>query len=82
VSDPPETQLPIARRHVREGEKRVVRVALLIDEMDEEKHPKAAVLARVVLDTMRTSLEFWRRRLIRIESRMKRRKVQPGLGMS
>jgi hypothetical protein len=54
VSDPPETQLEIAQRHVREGEKRVVRVALLIDEMDEEKYPKAAALARVALDTMRT----------------------------
>jgi hypothetical protein len=41
VSDAPETKLEIARRHVREDEKRVMRMALLINVMDKEKHPKA-----------------------------------------
>jgi Arc/MetJ family transcription regulator len=72
VSDRPETVLETAQRHVREGERRLIRMAAMIDAIDRDKYPKAAAMGKVLLKTMSTSLDIWKLHLIRIESRMQR----------
>jgi hypothetical protein len=57
----------MAQRHVREGEKRVVRMVELIDEMDRHNRAAAAATGRMILETMRVSLDLWRLHLVRIE---------------
>jgi hypothetical protein len=58
--DPPEDVLATAERHVREGEKRVARQIVIIEEMDRDNHPEAAAMARVVLVTLQNTLSLMR----------------------
>jgi hypothetical protein len=69
VSDRPETELEIAQRHVREGERRLVRMAAMIDAMDKDRYPKAFTISKLLLETMITSLDIWRLHLVRIKSK-------------
>jgi hypothetical protein len=71
VSDRPETELEIAQRHVREGERRLARMAAMIDAMDKDKYPKAFTMGKLLLETMSTSLDIWRLHLLRIQSQSK-----------
>ena len=41
-----ETELEMARRHVREGEERVMRQVGIVLELEIDNHPKAAALGR------------------------------------
>jgi hypothetical protein len=68
VSDRPETELEIAQRHVRDGERRLIRMAAMIDAIDKDQYPKAASIGKVLLETMSTSLDIWKLHLRRIES--------------
>ena len=68
MSDRPETELEIAQRHVREGERRLIRMAAMINAIDNEKCPKATAMGKVLLETMSTSLDIWKLRLLSIKS--------------
>ena len=68
MSDRPETELEIAQRHVREGERRLIRMAAMINAIDNEKYPKATAMGKVLLETMSTSLDIWKLRLLSIKS--------------
>ena len=63
IMDPPEDVLAMAERHVREGEQRVARQVALIEEMDRDNQPDAAVRARVVLETLQVTLALMREHL-------------------
>jgi hypothetical protein len=71
VSDRPETVLETAERHVREGERRLVRMAAMIDAMDKDKYPKASAMGKLLLETMSTSLDIWKLHLLRIKPQSK-----------
>ena len=71
MSDRPETELEIAQRHVREGERRLVRMAAMIDAMDKDRYPIAFTIGKLLLETMSTSLDIWRLHLARIKSQSK-----------
>ena len=70
----PEDVLAMAERHVPEGEERVARQIVIIEEMDRDNHLQAVATARVVLGTLRTTLDLMREHL-----RMERE--ARGLGM-
>jgi hypothetical protein len=61
--NPPEDPLAMAERHVREGEVRVARQLVIIEEMDRDNHPEAAAMGRVVLVTLQATLDLMRRHL-------------------
>ena len=67
MSDRLETELEMARRHVREGEERVTRQAAIVAELERDSHAKAAVLGRELLKTMLTILDFQKRHLRELE---------------
>jgi hypothetical protein len=71
VGDRPETELEIAQRHMRDGERRLIEMAAMIDAIDKDKYPKAAAMGKVLLETMSTSLNIWKLHLTRIESQQK-----------
>jgi hypothetical protein len=71
MSDRPETPLEMARRHVREGEKRLARQTALVAEMDGFGHHEMAALGREILENIRSALEFQRDHLREIEGRLK-----------
>jgi hypothetical protein len=52
----PETPLEMERRHVREGNERIARQETMVARLDRRRDPEAAVLARELLDTMRSLL--------------------------
>jgi hypothetical protein len=68
VSDRPETELVIAQRHVRDVERRLIRMAAMIDAIDKDKYPKATAMGKVLLETTSTSLDIWKLHLLRIKS--------------
>jgi hypothetical protein len=72
VNDRRETWLEMARRHVSEGESRIVLQISIIATLEEGNHTESAALSRRVLETMRTSLDMAKRDLTRIESQSKR----------
>ena len=53
-----ETALEMCARHVREGEQRVARQEEIVLKMDRYDHPEAAARARLILDTMRVTLQM------------------------
>jgi hypothetical protein len=69
VSGPRETILEVAQRHVREGATRLARQEEIVSELDRENFPEAADLGRVVLKTMRCSLDLMKHHLWAIEER-------------
>ena len=64
-----ENALNMARRHVREGEERLARQAIVVGEMEAHGHDEQAALGRRLLETMRLSLNLQRRHLRDIEAR-------------
>ena len=71
VSTHHETALEMARRHVRDAEKRIARQATIVAELDRDNHTEAATLGRTVLETMRSTLNLMKRHLLAIEERSK-----------
>jgi hypothetical protein len=69
MSGPRETILEVAQLHVREGAIRLARQEEIVSELDRENYPEAADLGRVVLTTMRCSLDLMERHLWAIEER-------------
>ena len=69
MSGPGETILEMGRRHVREGAVRVARQEEIISEFDRANHLLAAALGKVVLETIRTSLDLSKRHLRALEGR-------------
>ena len=63
--------MEMARRHVRDGEERIARQEAIVTTLTGNSPPEAAILARVVLETMRSSLELAKDHLRRIEERSK-----------
>ena len=64
--------MEMARRHVRDGEERIARQeAIVVTTLTGNSPPEAAILARVLLETMRSSLELAKDHLRRIEERSK-----------
>lgn len=55
-----ETHLDQAERHIREGEDRVARLAIILDELGRQSHHKAAEEAKRTLISLRCSLELAR----------------------
>ena len=53
-----EDALARAERHVRDAERHVAHLIVIIGELDSDQHPRAAALARQVLATLRQSLEL------------------------
>ena len=49
-----------AERHVRDAERCVARLVIIIDELDRDRHPRAAAMAREVLATLEQSFELAR----------------------
>jgi hypothetical protein len=72
VSEPPETMLEMARRHVCEGEKRVERQMAIIAAMEKGNYTRAAALGRQVLETMRVTLDVAKHHVQRLEIQSKR----------
>jgi hypothetical protein len=64
-----ETLLEMARRHVREGAVRIARQEEIASKLDRDNHPQAAALARVILATMRSSLDLSEHHLLAIKGR-------------
>jgi hypothetical protein len=62
----------MARRHVAEGEDRVVQQKILIAELDRDGHAELAIKARELLTTFETSLRLMREDLLRIENESRR----------
>jgi hypothetical protein len=63
-----DTQLEIARRHVREGAERVARQEELVAWLDQRgNYASQTALARKILTTLRTSLDLMRVHFRRIE---------------
>jgi hypothetical protein len=67
-----ETILEMARRHVREGEARLVRLAALVAKMERVGSQDQAALGRRVQETVRTALELQKGHLRDIEAQSKR----------
>jgi hypothetical protein len=67
-----ETTLEMTRRHVREGEARLARLAALVAKMESAGFKDQVVLGRRVLGTTRTALELQKRHLRDIEAQSKR----------
>jgi hypothetical protein len=65
---PTEDRLPMARRHVEEGEGHVARQEALIAALERDGHAKLAAEARALLTTLETSLRSVREDLARIEA--------------
>jgi hypothetical protein len=63
-----ETELEMARRHVADAERRVVRQEQIIAEMVRDNHAEAADAARRLLDTMRFHLKNAIAHLDRLET--------------
>lgn len=53
-------RLAQAERHVREGEKHVAHLLVILGQLEADGHPAAAERARTVLATLRRSLELAR----------------------
>jgi hypothetical protein len=68
VSDLPETLLEMARRHVRDGEERVMRQEAAAAELERDNYHEAAALGRELLEAMRTSLDLAKRHLWDVEA--------------
>ena len=68
VNDRRGTWLEMARRHVRQGESRVVLQMSIITTLEEGNHTESAALSRRVLETMRISLDMAKCDLTRFES--------------
>jgi hypothetical protein len=64
-----ETDLEKARRHVREGEARLERQAVIVSELELAGHEAQATLARQLLKEIRTGLKSQRWHLRYIETR-------------
>ena len=65
-----DTQLEMARRHVRVGTERVARQEELVAWLDQEgNYTSQTALAREILATLRTSLDLMRDHLRRIEGK-------------
>jgi hypothetical protein len=62
-----ETLLEMERRHVREGTKRITRQEAIISKLGDGNRSDTAILAKEILVTMRSSLDFAKRRLRQIE---------------
>lgn len=62
-----ESDLQTARRHVREGEARVLRQEAIVSEMHRDNHPHAAALAELILRTMQESLRLFQLHLAMLE---------------
>ncbi len=71
VIDRPETVLEMARRHVLEGEERLVRQIAMVAKL-EDNHNETAALGRKVLEAIRISLDMSKRHLSYLERRSKR----------
>jgi hypothetical protein len=69
AGQPETTLLETARRHVREGEERIVRQEATVAELERNNHAEAAGFARGVLETMCVSLDLMKQHLRRIEER-------------
>jgi hypothetical protein len=65
---PPETELQVAERHVREGEERIARQEALIRELDRDGHPATAEMGRKVLVTLNESLGLARAHVVRLKA--------------
>ena len=70
--DRPETVLEMARRHVLEGEERLVRQIALVAKLERDSHSEAAGMGSKVLKAIRVSLDMSKRHLRDLESRSKR----------
>jgi hypothetical protein len=57
------SDLAMAERHVVEGEARIERQRQIILKMDQDHHPAAAAMARVLLKTLCQTLENMRTHL-------------------
>lgn len=66
-----ETVVEMARRHVREGERRITRQEAMVAKLDRDNHPEAATLGWTALETMRSSLGLMKHHLQVIEERLK-----------
>ncbi len=62
-----ETELEMARRHVALGERSLARQEQIVVEMDRDNHPRAAEMARQLLDTMTRYLENAKAHVARLE---------------
>jgi hypothetical protein len=58
IADPKEQELEMARRHVREGERRVARQTEMVAELEHYCRNPAAVLARELLAILRKTLNL------------------------
>jgi hypothetical protein len=56
MTQPVESELEIARRHVREGEARVARQEEIVADLERAGHTKATEHGRMVLETIGISL--------------------------
>lgn len=72
MAQPAESTLEMARRHVRDGERRVARQEAIVVSLEKARHTEAAERGRTVLETIRTSLAMMKRHLLEIEARAKR----------
>jgi hypothetical protein len=68
---PPETPLEMARRHVREGEARIVRQEALVAELKCGHLSDTLIMAQTALTTMSTALDLARGDLERLEQQQK-----------
>ena len=69
MSDRPDTELEMARRHVREGGERIARLEAIVAALERNNHPTAAARGRNLLETMLSILDTQRRHLREIEKR-------------
>jgi hypothetical protein len=65
----PESELEMARRHVREAEVRLARQEAIIARLESVHLVKDAARGGELLEIMRSSLEFMKRHLREIETR-------------
>jgi hypothetical protein len=77
MSDRTETELEIARRHVREGEDRVARQAAIVAELERDSHLAAAAHGRELLKNMLSILDFEKQHLPEIEKQNLGQSPQP-----
>ena len=59
--------LDVARRHVFEGEQRVIRQMALIQELVRNKHAETVALARAILESLEDSLALAHNNVRRLE---------------
>jgi hypothetical protein len=67
MAQPSESELEIARRHVKEAEARLVRQETIVAEMERANRPDDVELGRRLVDTLRTSLRLARAHVERLE---------------